>query len=192
PSSAGDRAAPARAAPRRFRRRDPGPARDRGAAFRRARAAGRGGTGLGDAQARAQGPGGEPRGGTMTVRAVLIGALSLPRRLVALPVRAYQVGISPYTPPACLYAPVCSQYAMYALRVRGAVKSILLTCGPILRCHPLSKVGPEPGAAPGMWTNPRRLRRPAPSGLLLSQTLDHTPSSRMNVMRIRAAGSPGR
>src|SRR5699024_10995917 len=95
PSSAGDRAAPARAAPRRFRRRDPGPARDRGAAFRRARAAGRGGTGLGDAQARAQGPGGEPRGGTMTVRAVLIGALSLPRRLVALPVRAYQVGISP-------------------------------------------------------------------------------------------------
>src|SRR5690625_6392523 len=69
-------------------------ARDRGAAFRRARAAGRGGTGLGDAQARAQGPGGEPRGGTMTVRAVLIGALSLPRRLVAVPVRAYQVGMS--------------------------------------------------------------------------------------------------
>src|SRR5699024_12470380 len=109
----------------------------------------------GDAQARAQGPGGEPRGGTMTVRAVLIGALSLPRRLVAVPVRAYQVGISPYTPPACRYAPVCSQYAMDALRVPGAFEGVLLTCGRILRCNPLSKGGADPVPAPGLWPNPR-------------------------------------
>lgn len=98
----------------------------------------------------------------MSVRAVLTTALSLPRRLVALPVRAYQLGISPYTPPACRYAPVCSQYGMDALRVHGVCKGILLTCGRILRCNPLSKGGPDPVPAPGMWTNPRRLRSPAP------------------------------
>ena len=85
----------------------------------------------------------------------------LPRRLLALPVRAYQVGISPYTPPACRFYPVCSQYGMDALRVHGAVKGTLLTAWRILRCNPLTRGGPDPVPAPGMWSNPRRLRRPA-------------------------------
>ena len=85
----------------------------------------------------------------------------LPRRLLALPVRAYQVGVSPYTPPACRFYPVCSQYGMDALGVHGAVKGTLLTARRILRCNPLTRGGPDPVPAPGMWTNPRRLRRPA-------------------------------
>lgn len=85
----------------------------------------------------------------------------LPRRLLALPVRAYQVGVSPYTPPACRFYPVCSQYGMDALRVHGAVKGTLLTAWRILRCNPLTRGGPDPVPAPGMWSNPRRLRRPA-------------------------------
>ena len=85
----------------------------------------------------------------------------LPRRLLALPVRAYQVGISPYTPPACRFYPVCSQYGMDALRVHGAVKGTALTAWRILRCNPLTRGGPDPVPAPGMWSNPRRLRRPA-------------------------------
>lgn len=85
----------------------------------------------------------------------------LPRRLLALPVRAYQVGISPYTPPACRFYPVCSQYGMDALRVHGAVKGTLLTAWRILRCNPLTRGGPDPVPAPGMWSNPRRLRNPA-------------------------------
>ena len=85
----------------------------------------------------------------------------LARRLLALPVRAYQVGISPYTPPACRFYPVCSQYGMDALRVHGAVKGTLLTAWRILRCNPLTRGGPDPVPAPGMWSNPRRLRRPA-------------------------------
>lgn len=98
----------------------------------------------------------------MSFRQVLAAVRRLPRRMVALPVRAYQVGISPYTPPACRYSPVCSQYGMDALRVHGAVKGTLLTCGRILRCNPLSKGGPNPVPAPGMWTNPRGLRNPVP------------------------------
>ncbi|WP_342751928.1 membrane protein insertion efficiency factor YidD [Brachybacterium timonense] len=86
----------------------------------------------------------------------------MPRRLLQLPVRAYQVGISPYTPPACRFYPVCSQYGIDAIRVHGAVKGLLLTSWRILRCNPFTRGGPDPVPAPGMWSNPRRLRKPAP------------------------------
>lgn len=88
--------------------------------------------------------------------------LTVPRRLLGLLVRAYQVGISPYTPPACRYVPVCSQYGVEALRIHGAVKGVLLTSWRILRCNPLTRGGPDPVPAPGMWSNPRALRNPGP------------------------------
>lgn len=87
----------------------------------------------------------------MTVRSVLT---ALPRRVLLLPVRAYQVGISRYTPPACKYHPVCSQYAVEALRVHGALKGTLLAAGRICRCNPVSRGGIDPVPAPGMWTTP--------------------------------------
>lgn len=87
--------------------------------------------------------------------------LRLPRRALTLLVRAYQVGISPYTPPACRYDPVCSQYGVEALREHGALKGTLLTAWRILRCNPLSHGGLDPVPAPGMWANPRALRKPA-------------------------------
>lgn len=83
----------------------------------------------------------------------------LPRRLLALPIRAYQVGISPYTPATCRYYPVCSQYALDAIRVHGAVKGTALAVGRICRCNPASRGGINPVPAPGMWRNPRP-RRP--------------------------------
>ena len=100
----------------------------------------------------------DPAGGNGVLRAVL----HLPRRALSILVRGYQVGISPYTPPACRYDPVCSQYGMDALRVHGAAKGTVLTVGRIVRCNPLSRGGPDPVPAPGMWRNPRRLRHPAP------------------------------
>ena len=63
----------------------------------------------------------------MSAASRLRGLARLPRRLLMLPVRGYQVGISPYTPPACRYDPVCSQYGMDALRTHGAVKGTVLT-----------------------------------------------------------------
>lgn len=80
---------------------------------------------------------------------------ALPRRVLMLPIRAYQVGISPYTPPACRFDPVCSQYGMDALRRHGAIKGMLLTAWRIVRCNPFSRGGIDPVPAPGMWTNPR-------------------------------------
>src|SRR5699024_1049585 len=105
------------------------------------------------------------RGLAMTARARrgwTSGLRTLPRRLLMLPVRGYQVGISPYTPPACRYDPVCSQYGMDALAVHGAVNGVLLTPRLILRCNPVTRGGLAPLPAPGVWGNPRRLRRSGP------------------------------
>lgn len=87
----------------------------------------------------------------MRVVRTLIG---IPRRVLVLPVRAYQVGISPYTPPACRFDPVCSQYGREALMTHGAIKGTLLTIARICRCHPFARGGVDPVPAPGMWTNP--------------------------------------
>ncbi|MCG7443373.1 membrane protein insertion efficiency factor YidD [Dermabacter vaginalis] len=69
--------------------------------------------------------------------------------------RAYQRGISPYLPAACMYTPVCSQYAVDSIRRHGTVKGLLLAAWRILRCNPLSHGGIDPTPAPGMWTNPK-------------------------------------
>jgi putative membrane protein insertion efficiency factor len=79
----------------------------------------------------------------------------LPRTVLRGLVGAYQKGISPYTPPACRYYPVCSQYAVDAFDRHGAVKGFLLSVWRILRCNPFSRGGIDPVPAPGMWTDPR-------------------------------------
>ncbi|MCG7427450.1 membrane protein insertion efficiency factor YidD [Helcobacillus sp. ACRRO] len=86
--------------------------------------------------------------------------LQWPTAILTALVRAYQRGISPYTPPACGFTPVCSQYAMDSLRRHGAVKGTVLSAWRILRCNPLTGGGLDPTPAPGMWSNPRALRRP--------------------------------
>lgn len=70
-------------------------------------------------------------------------------------IRAYQRGISPYTPPACAFTPVCSQYGIDALQRHGLIKGLVLTAWRILRCNPITGGGPDPVPAPGMWRNPR-------------------------------------
>lgn len=70
-------------------------------------------------------------------------------------IRAYQRGISPYLPAACMFTPVCSQYALDSIRRHGTFKGILLTAWRILRCNPLGRCGIDPTPAPGMWTNPK-------------------------------------
>lgn len=82
-----------------------------------------------------------------------------PRWVLSLPIRAYQAGISPYTPPACRFTPVCSQYARDALRVHGALKGSLIAVGRICRCHPFTRGGLDPVPAPGMWRDVRPDRR---------------------------------
>lgn len=53
--------------------------------------------------------------------------LSLAVRLLSYPVKFYRHFISPLLPPSCRFTPTCSQYALEALRVHGALKGSWLT-----------------------------------------------------------------
>lgn len=69
------------------------------------------------------------------------------RALVALlvaPVRGYQVFLSPLFGGRCRYVPSCSQYAIEALRVHGAVRGAALAAWRVLRCHPWGGHGYDP------------------------------------------------
>ncbi len=65
-------------------------------------------------------------------------------RLLVMLVRGYQVGISPWLPPACRYTPSCSQYAIEALQRYGALKGSWLAGRRLLRCHPFRPGGYDP------------------------------------------------
>lgn len=65
-------------------------------------------------------------------------------RLLILPIRFYQLCISPLFPSACRYTPTCSQYAIEALRIHGPLKGLLLAAKRILRCHPWGGCGYDP------------------------------------------------
>lgn len=64
--------------------------------------------------------------------------------ILILPVRFYQLAISPMFPPSCRYVPTCSQYTIEALRKHGPVKGLWLAVRRILRCHPWGGSGYDP------------------------------------------------
>lgn len=64
--------------------------------------------------------------------------------LLVLPVRFYQLAISPHFPASCRYTPTCSQYAVEALRRHGPFKGLWLALRRIMRCHPWGGSGYDP------------------------------------------------
>jgi putative membrane protein insertion efficiency factor len=79
-----------------------------------------------------------------------------PRRLLALPVRAYRLLLSPSLGSACRFVPSCSVYALEALDQHGARRGSALTLWRLARCHPwcdggLDPVPPQAGS-PGLFT----------------------------------------
>ncbi|MBE6806232.1 MAG: membrane protein insertion efficiency factor YidD [Ruminococcaceae bacterium] len=59
-------------------------------------------------------------------------------------VKLYQKCISPYFPGCCRFTPTCSNYAIEALRVHGALKGTALAVWRILRCNPFCRGGYDP------------------------------------------------
>ncbi|MDP9221090.1 MAG: membrane protein insertion efficiency factor YidD [Actinomycetota bacterium] len=76
--------------------------------------------------------------------------------LLSLPILAYRRWIGPGFPATCRFSPTCSQYALDALRTRGAVVGLGLAGWRLLRCHPFHPGGYDP-------VPHRRNRSPAPS-----------------------------
>jgi uncharacterized protein len=64
--------------------------------------------------------------------------------VLMLPVWLWQRLCSPWLPRSCRFHPSCSQYALDALRERGAVVGLWLTVRRLLRCQPFCEPGFDP------------------------------------------------
>lgn len=73
--------------------------------------------------------------------------------LAILPIRFYQVCITPYTPPSCRFTPTCSEYARQALQKHGFFKGMALaiwrTCA-----QPVGRLRLRPRALKALPTLP--------------------------------------
>lgn len=69
---------------------------------------------------------------------------SLASRPLILLVRLYQVTLGLVMGGHCRFHPSCSNYAIEALRVHGALRGSWLTLRRILRCHPFGGHGFDP------------------------------------------------
>jgi putative membrane protein insertion efficiency factor len=74
-------------------------------------------------------------------------------RLVILPIRGWQL-VSRWLPPRCRFFPSCSQYAVEAITVHGAVRGGGMAVRRVGRCHPWHEGGVDP-----VPPNTRSLRR---------------------------------
>ncbi|WP_075845119.1 membrane protein insertion efficiency factor YidD [Dietzia timorensis] len=73
---------------------------------------------------------------------------SLLSRGLTLIVVFYREAVSPLFPPSCRFEPTCSEYALEALKVHGALRGSGLIMWRILRCAPWSKGGWDPVPPP--------------------------------------------
>lgn len=67
--------------------------------------------------------------------------LSLP---FIIPIRIYQLVISPWLPPSCRYTPTCSAYSIEAFTKYGPIKGLWLSIKRIGSCHPWGGHGHDP------------------------------------------------
>jgi putative membrane protein insertion efficiency factor len=87
-------------------------------------------------------------------------------RALMVSIAGYRRFISPLIPPRCRFAPSCSEYALEALRVHGAIRGLWLTVRRLARCQPFHPGGYDPvpavftfwGKAPSQ--SPARSARP--------------------------------
>ena len=66
------------------------------------------------------------------------------RWLITRALRAYQVAISPWLPPACRYYPTCSEYMREAVEKHGAARGVWMGLRRLARCHPFHAGGFDP------------------------------------------------
>ena len=65
-------------------------------------------------------------------------------KLLVLPIRFYQLCISPLLGPSCRFTPTCSEYARQAILKHGPIKGLYLAIWRMLRCNPWGGSGYDP------------------------------------------------
>jgi putative membrane protein insertion efficiency factor len=68
-------------------------------------------------------------------------------RAAAALIVAYQRLVSPWLPPACRFAPTCSEYARQAILSHGLARGAWLAAARLARCHPFNSGGYDPPPA---------------------------------------------
>jgi putative membrane protein insertion efficiency factor len=64
--------------------------------------------------------------------------------LLVIPIKLYQILISPILGPNCRYHPTCSQYSIEAINRHGPFKGTWLAIKRISSCHPWGGSGHDP------------------------------------------------
>ncbi len=64
--------------------------------------------------------------------------------ILILPIKLYQILISPFLGPSCRFNPTCSQYSIEAIQKYGPIKGSWLSIIRISKCHPWGKSGHDP------------------------------------------------
>ena len=64
--------------------------------------------------------------------------------IFVIPIKIYQILISPLLGPSCRFTPTCSQYTIEAIQKYGPLKGGWLGFRRILRCHPWGGCGHDP------------------------------------------------
>ena len=64
--------------------------------------------------------------------------------LLIIPIKLYQIIISPILGPNCRYHPTCSQYSIEAINKHGPFKGTWLAIKRISSCHPWGGSGHDP------------------------------------------------
>ena len=64
--------------------------------------------------------------------------------ILIVPIKIYQILISPLLGPSCRFTPTCSQYTIEAIQKYGPLKGGWLGFRRIIRCHPWGGCGHDP------------------------------------------------
>jgi putative membrane protein insertion efficiency factor len=66
------------------------------------------------------------------------------RKLLILPIRFYQLAISPMLGARCRYTPTCSEYSIEAIERFGVLRGGALSLKRLFSCHPWGGSGYDP------------------------------------------------
>ena len=61
-----------------------------------------------------------------------------------VPIKLYQILLSPLIGPSCRFIPTCSNYAIEAINKHGPFKGLWLAIKRISKCHPWGDSGHDP------------------------------------------------
>ena len=61
-----------------------------------------------------------------------------------IPIKLYQILLSPLIGPSCRFTPTCSNYAIEAINKHGPFKGFWLAIKRISKCHPWGGSGHDP------------------------------------------------